>query len=183
VLPEGATWPAGAEMYSLIASTKTVVELTDRHGKKDIYEFLMGPAAHADPLRPTHVDVFLSHSVKDRDVARELKQDIESAHPGCKVFIAEFDIEPGALWSEGIRRAIRETKCALVMLTPHSVASGWVMAEAGAFWALGTPWIPAVSYADDQKVPEFIRDRQTVDIRTREGRAMCVAAVLRLVRQ
>ncbi|MBX2796534.1 MAG: toll/interleukin-1 receptor domain-containing protein [Myxococcales bacterium] len=176
-----APWPDGAGLAQLAITSKTMVEMVDLHGNRQIREFTTGPAAHVSPTRPTRVDVFLSHATADRGIAAEFKEALEGAQPGCRVFVAEMDIQAGSMWSEEIRSTLLGSRCALLLLTPHSVSSGWVMAEVGALWALNIPWVPAVQYVDGAKLPEFITERQTVDIRTSDGRRRCIQAILALL--
>jgi hypothetical protein len=59
-------------------------------------------------LKPTSKIVFLSHAAKDQEIALRLKQAIETAVPGCDVFVSSDteDIRPGDEWVRRILEAI-----------------------------------------------------------------------------
>jgi nucleotide-binding universal stress UspA family protein len=170
----GAWPPTGIELPTLAGSLRLAA------GPKPdapLSHFLSGPAASADPITRFGLQVFISYSSKDRDLAAEMKGLIEA--PGVSVFLAEMSIPPGELWSDRIRAALRESDAALLLLTPDSVERPWVMAEVGALWALDKPFVPAVMYAPDE-LPEFITRRQCIDIRTTASRKPCAEAVVAL---
>lgn len=91
-----------------------------------------------------------------------------------------MSIQAGALWSEEIRQALICSKSALVLLTPASVDSRWVMAEVGALWALGKPFVPATIYATPSDLPEFINRHQCIEVLTGAGRAKCIDVLTKL---
>jgi len=170
----GAWPPTGNELKMLAASLRMTV---DAMPDAQLSRFLSGPAASADPITRFGLQVFISYSSKDLQLAAEMKGLIEAL--GVSVFLAEMSIPPGELWSDRIRAALRESDAALLLLTPDSVESPWVMAEIGALWALEKPFVPAVMYAPD-KLPEFITRRKWLDIRTTASRKLCAEAVVAL---
>ena len=103
---------------------------------------------------------------------------IEAA--GASVFLANMSIPPGELWSDAIRRAIVGSAAGLLLITPNSAKSSWVMAEIGALWVLDKPYLPAVMFPPED-LPELIKRRQWLDIRTAASRSKCVEAVIALL--
>jgi len=166
--------PTGIELPTLAAKLRLAVSATPDAGSSG---FLSGPAASADPITRFGLQVFISYSSKDLDLAAEMKGLIEAL--GVSVFLAEMSISPGELWSDRIRAALRESDAALLLLTPGSVERPWVMGEIGALWALDKPFVPAVMYPPDE-LPEFITRRQCIDIRTTASRKPCAEAVVAL---
>jgi hypothetical protein len=56
------------------------------------------------------------------------------------------------------------------------------MAEAGSLWVLQRPFIPALIYVQPNEIPNFISERQCIDINTIEGRYECAKAAVRHAR-
>lgn len=170
----GAWPPTGVDLPTLAASLRLAVGATP---DAQLSGFLSGPAASADPITRFGLQVFISYSSKDLQLAAEMKGLIEV--PGIAVFLADMSIPPGEVWSDRIRAALRESDAALLLLTPDSVERPWVMAEIGALWVLDKPYVPAVMYVPD-KLPEFITRRQCIDISTTASRKLCAEAVVAL---
>lgn len=81
--------------------------------------------------------VFISHSTKDRWIARQISQEIErrGRRFGVETFLDEKDIQGGDSFSDTIFPSIHNCKEFLVLMSPSSVTRGWVLMEIGA--ALG----------------------------------------------
>lgn len=71
--------------------------------------------------------VFISHSSKDKDYARRLARDLEEA--GHQPWLDEWQIKVGDCIVERVERAIGEADHLAIVLTGHSVSSGWVSRE------------------------------------------------------
>jgi hypothetical protein len=72
-------------------------------------------------------DIFISYAKEDRDKARELARLLEERH-----WTVWWDrqIEIGQSFAKVIEQELRACSCAIVLWTPRSVASDWVMDEA-----------------------------------------------------
>lgn len=114
------------------------------------------------------IDVFLSYSSKDTDVANELVQIF--IDNGLSCYMASKSLSGGELWEEAIRRALFRSKELVVLLTPNSIKSSWVMIEAGAAWVLQKPIIPCIQYVKASELPEPISKHQAVSILTYEDK-------------
>jgi hypothetical protein len=79
--------------------------------------------------------IFISHSSKDGDLARLLKQQIELCFSNdVEVFAA--DINPGENWFDKVMSKLNLADAIAVLITPDSVnSSHWVWFELGYFWA------------------------------------------------
>lgn len=78
--------------------------------------------------------IFISHSSKDTELARLIKQQIEICIDGAEAFAS--DIEPGENWFEKVMGKLKEADAIIVLVTPNSVAfSHWVWFEMGYFWS------------------------------------------------
>ncbi|MBU0656760.1 MAG: SUMF1/EgtB/PvdO family nonheme iron enzyme [Gammaproteobacteria bacterium] len=73
-------------------------------------------------------DIFLSYSTQDRERLQPLFQALE--RQGWSVFWDHRTIDIGEHWSKKINRAIRTSKCVVVVWSKASVDSEWVLEEA-----------------------------------------------------
>lgn len=103
-------------------------------------------------------DVFISYAVKDANIAEDMKESLESS--SLRVFMAEKTIETGEKWEQSLRQALTKSRILLLLLTPNSVSSKWVMAEAGAGWALEKIVMAGVMFLEFTQIPEFLRQFQ-----------------------
>ncbi len=67
------------------------------------------------------MNVFLSHTVKDRELARAVAAALAAA--GLTVWDPAAEILPGDNWAEKIGRALEESEAMVVLLTPAALAS------------------------------------------------------------
>jgi hypothetical protein len=84
--------------------------------------------------------VFISHSVHDIAMIRQLAQQLDIY--GFEPIIAEDIPEPGVKLTEKIQEKIREATVFLVILTEHSIRSEWVKKELAYAEQLQKPIIP-----------------------------------------
>ena len=120
-------------------------------------------------------DVFISYSNSDETLASEIARMLKDA--GVSSFLAARDIKGGDTWEPAIRQALRACQEQLLLLTPNSVDSTWVMIEAGAAWSLGKRVTPCVAYVDVNKVPEPISKHQARPVITESDKAQLVQEV------
>jgi hypothetical protein len=78
-------------------------------------------------------DVFISYSHLDNELANSLYSKLKSA--GLRCFLSEKDIGAAERWESRIREALRSSQRVLLLITPNSKNSNWVIAEACAAWA------------------------------------------------
>jgi hypothetical protein len=153
------TTPQVREMLERLVSTgffgKNLAEAAERFVARGLQEHFLSSPQH---------EVFVSYSAKDRRTARELTELFESK--GLTCFLAEKSITAGSRWKEGIRKALLDSRIAVIILTPNSVTSTWVLCEASACWALGKPMAPAVLYTDLAELPEIITEYQCRTLET-----------------
>ena len=115
------------------------------------------------PLTP-EFDLFISYATADADVAGELRDQLVAR--GLKCFMAEKDVNLAENWQEPIRFALIGSKRVLILCTPESCKSSWLLMETGAAWALGKPLIPLLFGVDGAALIEPIRRHQARVIRT-----------------
>ena len=94
--------------------------------------------------RPRQV-IFLSHFTHDAPVANALKRFIEDefAH-AVEVFVSAnpLSLRPGDPWEKTIRRALKDARVVLSLLSSESLLRPWIYFEAGAAWYKESVLIP-----------------------------------------
>lgn len=110
--------------------------------------------------------VFISHSSKDKWIARQMARLIETAGRGCRlrVFLDEKSIEVGASISKTIQANLKACDEFVVLLTRDSIARSWVVFEIGGAVALGKHLVPVVNYVKPAEMPDQIADCRAIDL-------------------
>lgn len=86
------------------------------------------------------IDIFLSHSSKNFEIAYSFKKFLESE--GVKCWIAPNDILPWKTWPQAIAEAITNSKVLIVFLSEHSQQSRYVTNELNIAFEYGKPILP-----------------------------------------
>lgn len=81
--------------------------------------------------------VFISHSVKDMHLIRQLRKDLDNN--GVDVVLGKYVEEPGSLLYEKFERLIRESDFFLGIFTGNSIQSKWVLYETEYAFKIGKP--------------------------------------------
>ncbi|GAB5520308.1 MAG: hypothetical protein RhofKO_25590 [Rhodothermales bacterium] len=111
-------------------------------------------------------DVFISYSRADKDTARRLTHDLESA--GIDVWYDEFQLKAGDPILHSIREAIERANVLLVLVSANSIESKWVNIEVReAFEKRGYTGVPAIIpiRIDSAEPPPFLQSIRYVDLR------------------
>src|ERR1041385_7667216 len=106
--------------------------------------------------------VFLSHSSKDKWIARRIADDLDKI--GVTSFLDEKDITTGESIDESIRVHLGGSNDFLLLLSPASIASHWVLIELGGALALKKRVIPILVYVGVNDVPKAISLKLARDI-------------------
>jgi len=106
--------------------------------------------------------IFISHSSKDKWAARRIAQDLEES--GATVFLDEKDIESGTSIDASIRENLNDSDHFLILLSPASLRSDWVLLELGGALALGKTIIPILLYVGANEIPQAINLKLARDI-------------------
>lgn len=83
--------------------------------------------------------VFISYSSDDRWFAN-LLVDRLAKHPDVSVFATQ-NLSAAGDWRQRLKQELLKASAFVVLLSPRSVKSNWVLYELGAAWALGKPII------------------------------------------
>jgi hypothetical protein len=100
-------------------------------------------------LRPSPtLDVFISHSSRDEQLARTLIEVLEAALPAIRIRCSSVDgyrLDAGGEFETQIRQEVLVSKILLGLITPQSVRSDYVLFELGARWGVGLWTIPLLA--------------------------------------
>lgn len=94
--------------------------------------------------------VFFSYSSHDADAARQIRAAL-SKHD-LRTF-AHDDLNAGEKWEERLRTEIKNADLVVAFITPYALASGLVLQELGAAWALSKPIVAIESQRDLLPLP------------------------------
>lgn len=119
--------------------------------------------------------LFISYATVDHELAEEIADLCRRAN--IYTFVANINIPPGTDWYDRLGDEIRQADELLVIISPESIDSAWVMIEVGAAWALGKGIIPAVLYEDIGSLPEPIKRFQAQKIISKTERKNLVKKI------
>ncbi|HEX2097199.1 MAG TPA: toll/interleukin-1 receptor domain-containing protein [Solirubrobacterales bacterium] len=106
--------------------------------------------------------VFVSHSSTDKWVARQIAGQLEER--GIETFLDEKDIETGASIGDSIQANLAECDELLMVLSPASLKSSWVLVEIGGAKALNKRLIPILLHVGPNELPDVLGDGLARDI-------------------
>ena len=81
------------------------------------------------------MQVFISHSYKDKKIAKELSSRLSAA--GVNIWLAEEEILPGENFSLEVGKALERSEAIVILLSPDAVGSSNVRSEIA--YALSSP--------------------------------------------
>jgi hypothetical protein len=166
-------------MFAMLIRRHYLENQDEKAGQRTT-RFLASEESKYEPAPLNRYDAFVSFASEDEPLAREIVDGL--TQKGLKCFLAHSQIEAGQLWQDEIRDALITSTAVVLLLTPHSVNSQWVMCEVGACWALGKPIVPATMYVNIKTVPEIISVYQCRSIETLSERTALISNVFRLCR-
>jgi len=107
--------------------------------------------------------IFISHSSKDKWAARTISQKLNSIN-GVTTFLDEKDIKTGESINSSIQQNLKDCDDFLVLLSPASTKSEWVLIELGGAIALEKNIIPILIYAGVNEIPHILKLNLVRDI-------------------
>ena len=99
--------------------------------------------------------VFISHSSSEKWVARKVSEEIQAL--GYETFLDEKDIATGEPIDDSIHEHLTDCDHFLLLLSPSSLKSHWVLVELGGALALKKHIVPILLYIGPNEVPEPIK--------------------------
>jgi len=106
--------------------------------------------------------VFISHSSRDKWIARKLSEEIITL--GCETFLDEKDIRTGESIDEAVHDHLVDSDDFLLLLSPDSIKSHWVLIELGGALALKKRIIIVLLYLGSNDIPQPISKHLARDI-------------------
>ncbi len=88
------------------------------------------------------MDLFISHITEEANEAKALKEGIEAALPGIKVFVSSADLVLGDTWLVEILKHLDTANIILTLCSPGSVRQPWINFENGIGYAKNARVIP-----------------------------------------
>jgi len=93
--------------------------------------------------------VFVSYAHPDRALAEEL---FRRLRPLAVDVWSDDELRAGENWQEALRSRLRASQYFVLLLTPRTFESSWVLQELGAAFALGKQIIPVVTDVTDRRL-------------------------------
>ena len=96
------------------------------------------------------IRIFISHSSKDKTLARRLVQSIETridvqpTEIRC-TSVKGYKLPVGVDTARKLKKEISHAEAVIGIITPHSMKSTYVLFELGAAWGLGIPTFPLLA--------------------------------------
>lgn len=104
------------------------------------------------------LNVFISHSIVDLSVVVRMHELLSLS--GIRIYVAEFQQEPGADIAAKIRRMVQNSDYVIALLTSSALRSSFVNYELGLADTLRKPIIPLVEKGAESELPAFLKGRE-----------------------
>jgi len=114
------------------------------------------------PVRKKSYVVFVSHSTTDAWIAGMMSRKMRGA--GAKTWLDEKDLEGGAVVVDGILQGIRASDEVVVLVSPKSVKSQWIMFEIGAARIQGKRVTPILNNVAKYDAIKPLKDVKSMDL-------------------
>jgi nucleoside 2-deoxyribosyltransferase len=110
--------------------------------------------------------VFISYNAEDAEIALAVRDFIKRAlGDACDPFVSVRDIAVGEKWRERLQVHIQTADLVLVLCSPSSIGSAWVMFEAGGAWAQNKTLMPVlINGLNYASLPPPLRDFQHIEL-------------------
>ena len=108
------------------------------------------------------MEIFISHSSRDKWAARRISEDLQKL--GATTFLDEKDIRTGHSIDDSIRKGLKTCDNFLLLISPSSLKSDWVLVELGGALALEKQIVPILLYVGANEIPSMINLKLARDI-------------------
>jgi hypothetical protein len=121
--------------------------------------------------------VFLSHAVVDREYARKLRS-LLSRYPNLHIFTPDM-LSAGEDWLSRLKDEVSQCDIFLVLLSPDSVNSEWILPEIGAAWALNKLIVPIVTQTGlSTEIPTVLQQSEFLEMKYLEDHPEAIDQIL-----
>jgi hypothetical protein len=116
-----------------------------------------GATVHATEDADTGIDIFISHSSRDKEIAARLIELLRNALniPADRIrctSVEGYRLKVGADTNAQLRREVHDAKVFIGLITSASVESAYVLFELGARWGAGRFLAPLLASREDVKL-------------------------------
>src|SRR5438105_1232218 len=118
-------------------------------------------AAQKSRAEPATYTVFISHSSKESWIAKQIAKEIEAL--GAKTWLDRKDLRGGDEIRRSVKRGIKASQEAIVLLSAESITSLRVIYEAGMAHGQGKRITPILNNIAPDKVPP-LQDIKAIDL-------------------
>lgn len=107
--------------------------------------------------------LFISHSHRDSEIARQLVDVLESffSVPTKAIVCSSvpgYELSVGSLTSDELRYKLNLAQLVIALLSPNSLASDWVLFELGAAWVTSTNTVPIlIGELSEENLPAALK--------------------------
>jgi hypothetical protein len=110
--------------------------------------------------------VFISHSTKDRWIARQMSRLIEEkvSKYHARTFLDERDIAGGESIIETIKKNLSSCDEFLILLTKNSIDRPWVLIELGGAWLSNKVIVPIIDKITPAEMPDVIAQIKAIEL-------------------
>jgi hypothetical protein len=136
---------------SLVYLTSQGIDRAEKH-----YQNFSGASTSAMD-REESIDVFISHSSLDSDIAETLIELLESALALSSdsircTSVDGYRLPGGVSTDETLRREVHNSKVLIGLVTPRSMDSPYVLFELGARWGSSKPMFPVLAKGAEHEI-------------------------------
>lgn len=123
--------------------------------------------------------VFLSYAVVDREYARKLRS-LLSRYLNLHIFTPDM-LSAGEDWLSRLKDEVSQCDIFLVLLSPDSVNSEWILSEIGAAWALNKLIVPIVTQTGlSSEIPKVLQQFESLEMKYLEDHPEAIDQILRI---
>jgi hypothetical protein len=119
-------------------------------------------AKPGDAAEPSVYTVFISHSSKEKWIARQISKEIEAL--GAKTWLDTKDLRGGDEIRRSIKRGIRVSREVIVLLSENSITSQWVIFEAAIADGQGKRITPVLNNLSPDVMPTPLQGIKAIDL-------------------
>ena len=119
-------------------------------------------AKRSDAAEPSPYTVFISHSSKERWIAQQIAKEVEA--PGAKTWLDLKDLRGGDEIRRPIKRGIRASHEAVVLLSANSITSQWIIYEAAVVDGQGKRITPILNNLAPDVMPAPLQGIKAIDL-------------------
>jgi len=110
--------------------------------------------------------VFISHSVEDRWMARQMANllEVKGRGQGIKTFLDEKNIEGGQSIPEEIKKNLKACDEFIVLLSQDSINRQWVLIEIGGAWSHDKHIVAITDKVTPDAIPKVLTQYKAMDL-------------------